>query len=110
MTEIPRIIYVSAAANSLNPHAFKILQHVLGECKCNRVELRFGGGDLSDLTLLVNAVTPKSKLIAIMRSGELSEPVSILALNITKLYWADGVEPIWTNVLYICDMNTIYII
>jgi hypothetical protein len=86
MAEIPRIIYVSAAANSQNPHAFKILQHVLGECKCNRVELRFGGGDLSDLTPLINAVTPKSKLIAIMRSGELSDPVSILALNINKLY------------------------
>ena len=77
LSEIPRLIFVSSAANDQNATAFTLLKHVLDNCGINRIELRVGG-TFDELANLVKNTKPASKLIAIVRSGELKLPVSIL--------------------------------
>jgi len=77
LSEIPRIIFVSSAANAQNAHAFTLLKHVLDNCVINRIELKVGG-TFDELDGLVKTVKPASKLVAIVRSAELKLPVSIL--------------------------------
>jgi hypothetical protein len=77
LSEIPRIIFVSSAANDQNANAFTLLKHVLDNCGINRIELKVGG-TFDELDNLVKNTKPASKLLAIVRIAELKLPVSIL--------------------------------
>jgi hypothetical protein len=77
LSEIPRIIFVSSAANDQNANTFTLLKHVLDNCGINRIELKVGG-TFDELDNLVKNTKPASKLLAIVRIAELKLPVSIL--------------------------------
>ena len=89
ISEIPRIIFVSSAANVHDARAFTLLQHVLDNCGLNRIALKVGG-TFDELRELVKNTKPASKLIAIVRKDELKLPVSTLVglLSLNSLFFA----------------------